>query len=558
MRRLTHVASETAQDPCRQRAPMPQQPSPESPEDALDALFDIDDATDSELEESEDIASNLKTSEELQLEKEPIRVRETGFWLWRQIIVPPNTYVIHTRMNRKEPITLGLGLSFRYRPFIDAYLVVPAAMQTIGVVANCISKEKQGLNILAYVQWQIDDFAQAYRKLDFSDSRDPLAIVNAQLREQAEAAIKDKIATMSVEEVLTDKAPIIEELTTRLKTVTEGSGADGKGLGIKIVTVQIREALVSSERLWQHLQASFRHEQEKQARISRLVTQDEIRQKELQTRQHVETREAETMAAIERIKQSKQTEATEIRLSEEANRFTKEQETARERVELEERLTAAKQESEQRLTTQALNLEQERKLQSLQISHEHQAEQLQLSAKTDDVQKTLEIKRGLHILAEDNRLHESHIQTEQARLERETVLKEQEAAFKLLRQQQEGELQAQVLAANLEQQRQKRTAQLELQTETDRVELARQEQEALLERMRQETRNLINERDLLREFIAKLPELASEMPEVHELKVLQTGGGDTSFDQVSAFLTKMIALAENMGLRLPLQVDRGN
>ena len=125
----------------------------------------------------------FKTSEELQLEKEPIQVRETGFWLWKRIIVPPNAYVVHTRLGREDPVTLGLGVSFRYDPYKDAYLVVPAAMQTIGIIANCISKEKQGINVLAYVQWQIDDFAVAYRKLDFSDARDPLGIVNAQLRE---------------------------------------------------------------------------------------------------------------------------------------------------------------------------------------------------------------------------------------------------------------------------------------------------------------------------------------------------------------------------------------
>jgi hypothetical protein len=74
------------------------------------------------------IDTGLKTSEELQLEKEPIRVRETGFWIWRHIIVPPNAYVVHTRLGRKEPVTLGLGVSFRYNPYTDAYLVVPAAM----------------------------------------------------------------------------------------------------------------------------------------------------------------------------------------------------------------------------------------------------------------------------------------------------------------------------------------------------------------------------------------------------------------------------------------------
>jgi len=89
------------------------------------------------------------------------------------VIVPPNAYVVHTRIGRQAPVTLGLGLSFPYDPHKDSYLVVPAAMQTIGVAAYCISKEKQGINVLAYVQWQINDFGIAYRKLDFSDSRDP-------------------------------------------------------------------------------------------------------------------------------------------------------------------------------------------------------------------------------------------------------------------------------------------------------------------------------------------------------------------------------------------------
>src|SRR5689334_17162667 len=51
-------------------------------------------------------SSGLKTSEELQLEKEPIRVRETGVWFWRRIIVPPNAYVVHTRIGRRDPVTL--------------------------------------------------------------------------------------------------------------------------------------------------------------------------------------------------------------------------------------------------------------------------------------------------------------------------------------------------------------------------------------------------------------------------------------------------------------------
>ena len=135
-----------------------------------------------------------RTSEELQLEKDGMQLRQTGWWFWRTVVVPPNAYVVHTRKGKTIPVTLGLGQSFRYRPRIDSFLVVPAALQTIGIVAQGISKEKQGISILAYVQWLISDFTLAYQRLDFSDSKDPMGIVNAQLREQAEAAIKDKIA----------------------------------------------------------------------------------------------------------------------------------------------------------------------------------------------------------------------------------------------------------------------------------------------------------------------------------------------------------------------------
>lgn len=494
----------------------------------------------------------LKSSEELQLEKEPIKVRETGHWWWRRIIIPPNAYVVHTRIGRKEPVTLGLGVSFRYNPYTDAYLVVPAAMQTIGVVANCITQEKQGINILAYVQWQIDDFSVAYRKLDFSDSRDPLGIVNAQLREQAEAAIKDKIATMSVEEVLTDKAPIIEELTARLKAVTEGrsleSEVTSEGLGIKIVTVQIREALVSSQKLWQDLQAPFRHQQEKTARISHLEMQNEIRQKELESRQTAETSEAETMVEIERIKQSKQTEALQLRLAEESTRFTREQESAREKIQLEEQTTVTRRESEQRLESQAAQIEQEGKLAALQRENERKLEQTRLESDAGNRQKTLQIEQALHAITEDNRLAEMELQTEQQRLEREEILKKQEADLKTLLQEQQDALQAKILEARLLREKEEHAANLALEEEANRVKMALLEREVEISRLEQEVRNLISHPDLLSRLIGQLPELAAEMPEIHELKVLQTG--DAGFDTLSSFLARVMALAESLGIPL--------
>lgn len=499
--------------------------------------------------------SKIKTSEDLQLEKEPIKVRETGTPGFKRVIVPPNVYVVHTRTGVKKPINIGLGISFRYRPNTDAYLVIPAAMQTIGVVANCISKEKQGINILAYVQWQINDISIAYKKLDFSDSRDPLGIVNAQLREQAEAAIKDKISTMSVEEVLTDKAPIIEELTARLKLVAEGQrageGVADEGLGIKIITVQIREALVSSENLWTDLQSHFRYEQKKASRISYLAMEQAIRTKELDSRKNAETSEAEATVEIERIKQQKQTEALQLRLKEEAERFKKEQESIRERVKLEEETAKARAESREGLTAKENELKLRRELEILKQNNEIAIEEARVRLESSRSRITFEIEEKAHAAAEDTRLTLVSLENEERRMEKERTVRETEAAFKEALQKHQDALERLAMEeklARLEIEHRKKAA----MTEADNQQKYRNDELGVkIERMRQEINNLRNERVLVHELIGELPEIAKSLPEIKELKVLQTGGDNGSFDQLSNFLTRILSLAEHLGLKIP-------
>ncbi|WP_433755956.1 SPFH domain-containing protein [Nocardia sp. CA-135398] len=249
----------------------------------------------------------------------PVEVRVTGFWRWQTVLVPPNAFVVHTRRGRGEPLHIGLGVSFRFNPATDSYLVVPGAMQTILINAYCICSELQGVLVQGYVQWIIEDFATAYRKLDFSDAEDPMRLVNIQLREQAEAAIKDKVSTMGVRDVLSDKQPIIEELTARLRAVAEGSAdrntkADSdRGLGLRIVTVQIKEAVVSSSTLWENLQKPYRSEQNQIARLAELAAQEVLSARET---------EANRLAEERRIENER--ELAELRARSEAARFDRE------------------------------------------------------------------------------------------------------------------------------------------------------------------------------------------------------------------------------------------
>ena len=287
----------------------------------------------------------------------PVEVRISGWWRWKTVIVPPNAFVVHTRRGRDTPLHIGLGTSFRYNPATDSYLVVPGATQTILINAYCICKELQGVLVQGYVQWIIHDFATAYRKLDFSDGEEPMRLVNLQLKEQAEAAIKDKVSTMGVRDVLSDKQPIIEELTARLRAVAEGEDNSDQGLGLRIVTVQIKEAVVSSSRLWENLQKPYRSEQARIARLAELEAEEVISEREMTAARLKESRRIEH-----------ERELAELRARNEASRFDSE---------TTEKLRRTRREHDD--TREVAELEKETALQALRLEREMSAEKTETS-----------------------------------------------------------------------------------------------------------------------------------------------------------------------------------
>ena len=272
----------------------------------------------------------------------PVDVRISGFWRWKNVLVPPNAFVVHTRRGRSEPLHVGLGVSFRFNPSTDSFLVVPGATQTILINAYCICRELQGVLVQGYVQWIIQDFGTAYRKLDFGDADDPMRLVNLQLREQAEAAIKDKVSTMGVRDILSDKQPIIEELTARLRAVAEGQNEEGQndeGLGLRIVTVQIKEAVVSSSRLWENLQKPYRTEQGQIARLAELEAEEAVTQREMATERIKETQRLEHERELAELRARNESQLFDTEAAEKLRRTKREHDDAREIAELETETT---------------------------------------------------------------------------------------------------------------------------------------------------------------------------------------------------------------------------
>lgn len=428
-------------------------------------------------------------------------VRISGWWRWKTVIVPPNVYVVHTRRGYKKPLHTGLGVSFRYKSHIDSFLVIPSAMQTIIINANSICKELQGILIQAYVQWIIDNVETAYQRLDFSDTEDPMRVVNVQLREQAEAAIKDKVATMSIREVLSDKQPIIKELTKRLKEVAEGSG-DDRGLGIRIVTVQIKEAIVSSAELWQNLQKPFRASQKTAGRLAEIENDSQVTGRELEEKKVRETSELETKSALDKLRAQKQSEEFD-RQHIEANR----------RHELEQQ---AKQKQEE------ADIESQQRIYTLRKDQE-------LSAKRNEAELATEAcKLEENVMATRHALEMQRMEQQYENQKRQAIL---EAAVK-----------AEILGAQLERDRKSNEARNE-----------QMEKDIAFDEKRQKIANMLSAEFVQAKAMDAIPKIAQALPKPQTLHAVNISGD--SGNTLTGMVAGILGVLQNYGIEFSRKVE---
>ena len=344
-----------------------------------------------------------------------VDVRITGFGWWKNIIVPPNAYVVHTRRGHKEPLHCGLGVSFRYYPVSDAYLVVPATMQTLIVNARCICQEKQGILVQGYVQWVIDDFSIAYKQLDFSDTVDPLRVVNTQLTEQAEAVIKDTVASMSLETVLADRQPIVKELTQRLRNLMEGEDGGG-GLGLRIVTVQIKEAIVSSATLWETLQRPFRAERARLARTAELDQEAVISDQERRYQKSQESQQIQLESELAVLKSKADAERFDQENKEQVRREVLEAQTEAERFDREQQERVRREALDAQAEADSFDRQQQEEARRAQIEAEAIVNSLEFERQKEQTQAELDLLRLKHQLSVQQETFEAQDRQRQAEI----------------------------------------------------------------------------------------------------------------------------------------------
>jgi flotillin len=453
-----------------------------------------------------------------------VNVRIVGFWSWKTVIVPPNAYVVHTRRGYDQPLHLGLGISFRFNPFTDSFLVVPSTMQTILINAQCICREMQGLLVQGYVQWIIADFSTAYKKLDFTDAIDPMRVVNVQLREQAEAAIKDKVATMGIDDVLSDKQPIIQELTARLREVAEGEGNSDKGLGLRIVTVQIKEAVVSSARLWENLQKPFRAERARVARLAELNAESIIKAQELEHEKTRSSAQLESESEIATLRASKESMTFDREQSEKTRRHQKEQEVTRQAII--ERNATAKQEQQGK-----------RELEEIAMTHSLAIAQARMEAKHQELLKEIELRNAQ--MAKESEAVQVASNLNKLRLEKDSEL----ARLRI-----EEEINSKEIMAGAEN---------SLREASYLVTNRQTEAEIEFETARQRIHNDMSPSHLQARLVEIFPSIVEKLPKPDELRTISIGNGAGSHDgqALVSIVTQILAVLDTFRSRVGPRVD---
>jgi hypothetical protein len=131
--------------------------------------------------------------------------------------------------------------------------------------------------------------------------------------------------------------------------------------------VQIKEAVVSSTRLWENLQKPFRAERERLARLAELDAQRQIAARELEIRQTQETAELEYQRKLSQLRADRDREEYDRQQAETQRRHDVEQKAERELIALRTATEKAAKDAGLELQLHELELEKRRLVEELAL-----------------------------------------------------------------------------------------------------------------------------------------------------------------------------------------------
>ena len=293
----------------------------------------------------------------------------------------PSDFVIRIRKGRIVSQERGLGF---FGFLWDQYCIVPSAVSTISFSADQITKENQGIQVDGFAIWKIVQPEKTYLNFDFDLQEEALEKINEYLKEVVTSAIRHKVATMSIEEVLRKRGTIILQLKQELAYISEQ-------WGLEIETIEIKNVLIMSEQLFSNMQATHRDTVRLESEISSLRVEQEIAERRLEQREKIALREQE-FERQELVRKSDM-EARTLQQKTKIEQLKLSEEKAFKLLKIEQDLAIFEQEQEvrrQRSTLQLATLEAEQALREIRGSIESEQKRHEIQMGQSDLQLAAE------------------------------------------------------------------------------------------------------------------------------------------------------------------------
>lgn len=196
----------------------------------------------------------------------------------------PAEFALHRRFGKTR--RSGRGVSFFKLPFIDRYYLIPAAAQSVSFAADQITAENQGVEVAGFAVWKVGDPEKASARFDFTDRDTALDVIDGNIKNVVESAIRHQVANMTMEEVLRKRGTIILRLKEELAYIAEQ-------WGLIIETVEIKNVQILSKQLFTQMQARFRDATRLESEMSGLETERQIAAHRLAQREEMAVKERE-------------------------------------------------------------------------------------------------------------------------------------------------------------------------------------------------------------------------------------------------------------------------
>lgn len=205
---------------------------------------------------------------------------------WGWISAAPSEHLIVYRRGQFQPALSRQGGRFFKWP-TDAFVLIPTTFKEILFQANQITTDQVDVRVRGMVLYRIADPIKIHRLINFTNRQGAEGKLARVIADMCRSTAKWLVANMRLEECIRRRK---EEIAAILKQ--EVSGVVTEKWGVEIVTIDIQDVYIQDDELFQSIQATFKAEKAREARLA-----------ELETRQAIERRRLDTERSLEKNRQ---------------------------------------------------------------------------------------------------------------------------------------------------------------------------------------------------------------------------------------------------------------